>query len=387
MIKEDQFCLLDDYDNEENPYNNTSQLLCKECIQNYKRCIFCEGLFDVEGISIHIERCKTIYFCLEELPENFKETVKCKFCSCILMLDEYPRHENNCKQSADPLLIECKFCKKNTLAEFIETHEKKCEILQTVELFKNESLSCTYCGRYILLLEYMSHESMCQRRMIEEAKIKKEYEKLEVNYPEEWGKEIALKNDKDDYLSVITLTRETQFKFVSDMVKYTMPNVNIVNIYRIENKHLWCKYQKERTRVFQEKQTANESWLFHGTKLNDPELFFLHGFDISFASDGGLYGRGIYFAKNFTYSFKGYSHNKNNCSYLFLARVITGTSCYLKKNGKDLKKPPLYDANKNIYFDSVTNLDEKSKVFLDSHMFVVYENDKAYPFYLIEYTS
>ena len=166
-----------------------------------------------------------------------------------------------------------------------------------------------------------------------------------------------------------------------------MPNVNILNIYRIENKHLWSKYQIEKTRVLKEKGAANESWLFHGTRLNDPEQIFTHGFDISFSNDGGLYGRGLYFAKNFSYSFNGYSHNKNKCNYIFLARVITGSSCYLKKNIKDMKKPPMYDEKNNIYFDSVTNLDEKSNVFLNGHMFIIYENDKAYPYYLIEYIS
>ncbi len=40
----------------------------------------------------------------------------------------------------------------------------------------------------------------------------------------------------------------------------------------------------------------------------------------------------------------------------------------------------------NIFYDSVTNLDPKETKIKDlNHMYIVYENDKAYPFYIIEY--
>ena len=125
--------------------------------------------------------------------------------------------------------------------------------------------------------------------------------------------------------------------------------------------------------------------LFHGTKGNDPKILINHGFDISFSQDKGSFGRGIYFAKYFLYSHQGYSYNKGDKKYLFLARVITGKS-YFSPHGVRYKKPPLLDKEKEIYYDSVTNNLLSMEFHNLSHMYIVYENDKAYPFYLIEYS-
>lgn len=46
-------------------------------------------------------------------------------------------------------------------------------------------------------------------------------------------------------------------------------------------------------------------YLYHGTKLSDPKVIYLdkeESFNINFASDSNLFGRGIYFAKEAAYS-------------------------------------------------------------------------------------
>jgi hypothetical protein len=54
--------------------------------------------------------------------------------------------------------------------------------------------------------------------------------------------------------------------------------------------------------------------LFHGTRSTDPSLIYKSesGLDMRF-SNSGMYGKGIYFAENSSYS-DAYAYNKNNSS-------------------------------------------------------------------------
>lgn len=52
-----------------------------------------------------------------------------------------------------------------------------------------------------------------------------------------------------------------------------------------------------------------------GTRLIDPKEIYegkYDGFNINFAGQSCLYGQGIYFAKNASYSSTGYAYSKKN---------------------------------------------------------------------------
>ena len=117
--------------------------------------------------------------------------------------------------------------------------------------------------------------------------------------------------------------------------------------------------------------------LFHGTTKTDPKVIYEseRGLDIKYAEDG-LNGIGIYFADNSSYSSR-YAHRKGNgVNQMFLCTVLTGVSTQ-KGGGKNVKKPPPMENKPNLDYDSINTG--------DGGHFIVYENNKAYPGYLITY--
>jgi hypothetical protein len=97
-----------------------------------------------------------------------------------------------------------------------------------------------------------------------------------------------------------------------------------------------------------------------------------------------MWGQGIYFAENASYS-DSYAHSlPNNARQLLYCYVVLGDCTAIGPN-KDLRLPPA----KNPYadhsklkidrFDSVEGFTGGSKVV------IVYENSKAYPGYLVTY--
>ena len=80
-----------------------------------------------------------------------------------------------------------------------------------------------------------------------------------------------------------------------------------------------------------------------------------------------MWGRGIYFARQSVYSFQGYCYISEGKGYMFLAKVITGKShvsdgrrnVINKSQIGVMIKPPMWDESKFIYYDSVSNIENK----------------------------
>ena len=82
----------------------------------------------------------------------------------------------------------------------------------------------------------------------------------------------------------------------------TVKGYNILKIQKIDNIQHWRQYRKKRIRIAmenggrsgmneeEEKQRANERWLFHGTDKAD--LIIQKGFDVKHASPNGMFGPG-----------------------------------------------------------------------------------------------
>jgi hypothetical protein len=100
-----------------------------------------------------------------------------------------------------------------------------------------------------------------------------------------------------------------------------------------------------------------EMMLFHGCNSGAVENIKTKGFDIKYAR-AGMYGTGLYFAINSSYSAGGYAtKNPDGTSSLFIAKVLTGDVFYTRKINPDVAiqnlgsyngfvKPPLKNFNK-----------------------------------------
>ena len=157
----------------------------------------------------------------------------------------------------------------------------------------------------------------------------------------------------------------------------------ILSISRIQNNWLWEKYVMTRNRMSRKNNgRINERELFHGSRncrahnIYDSE----EGFDMRYSSEG-MWGQANYFAEKASYS-NSYAYELTDGSReMLLAKVLTGDSCKCESNRK-LRKPPLKVSQTHFQqetYDTVEGETGGSKVFM------TYNNDKAYPAYLIVY--
>ena len=165
------------------------------------------------------------------------------------------------------------------------------------------------------------------------------------------------------------------------------PRYKIIRIERIQNKLLWQKYLDCAKRMDRfNNGKIEEMILFHGTDTNAPDLIYEGdaSFDMRY-SNTGLWGRGNYFAVNASYS-DGYSHRcqgPGGYQQMLVAYVLTGYS-YFCHPDSTLQKPqfrPGGDTGVKHRYDSVSGVSDGSKIY------ITYENDRAYPAYLITYSS
>ena len=170
----------------------------------------------------------------------------------------------------------------------------------------------------------------------------------------------------------------------------TMAGHPIHSIARIQNKWLWEKYAIQKKRMGQKNQgRVNEMQLFHGTRSNDPKLIYEgeDGFDMRYGAQG-MWGVANYFAVNASYS-NNYAHQSQmGRKEMFLVKVLTGDSHECPSN-RSLRMPPVKPTTggaqggdvqfSQMKYDTVTGHTNGSQVFM------TYDNDKAYPAYLISY--
>lgn len=71
----------------------------------------------------------------------------------------------------------------------------------------------------------------------------------------------------------------------------------------IQNSELWSVYKLGVTQTLKNHKIDNQKLLWHGTSGADPFLVYQgeEGFDMKFAHSG-MWGRGLYFAANSSYS-------------------------------------------------------------------------------------
>ena len=115
--------------------------------------------------------------------------------------------------------------------------------------------------------------------------------------------------------------------------------------------------------------------MYHGTNLENEDGICQQGFDwrIAGSSVGTRFGKGSYFSTSANFA-KDYAERK----HVFVVRVLVGESTL---GDSDYIKPPAKNPNnlKGPAFDSCVDSTENPS------MYVVFEQERAYPEYLIKF--
>ncbi|XP_059159019.1 uncharacterized protein LOC131943027 [Physella acuta] len=221
----------------------------------------------------------------------------------------------------------------------------------------------------------------------------------------------------------------------ADAAGLSYRNIQVINVERVENLHLFEQYNMRRKRLFEKAVRTgkicpdigklqgskgrvrttellddslkkelyyeiNEHYLFHGTKSEYVDTLINYGFDPRLSSEGGMFGRGIYAAEKVTksdqYTDPRSQRVQNGTPLkLFLTRMLLGNvflcdsnhKSVASKDSKKLSRPPCTHC-----FQDVCKC--KPQVLFDSVMgdgkwnfreFVVYDASECYPEYVITY--
>ena len=145
-----------------------------------------------------------------------------------------------------------------------------------------------------------------------------------------------------------------------------------------------------------------EALVWHGTSSLNPNVIYKdthEGFMLQYSQEG-LYGQGLYFAERSGYS-DHYAYRVNNAlansqedrddareeRELFLVKLIVGKAITLDHNDapdacRCLRTPPDNPDEGGLKYDTVTGEADPEN---PSKIYVVYENGRAYPQYLVRY--
>ena len=220
------------------------------------------------------------------------------------------------------------------------------------------------------------------------------------NYPSSWKNidNLSYQTSKYNTVAIDLMSDEAvdiklrMKQSIDDIVIHQIERVqNIVSYQKyitekqlLKNKYLHTEFEESKDDKLIGKDNKFEKLLFHGTRKTDPlELLRSdEGFDMRF-SNPGLWGTGVYFADKAKYSDKyAYcdpSDGNGEIRQMFIARVLVGIS-YYSENNNSLKMPPYNEVTEERY-DSING---KSA---DTGIYIVYDNGKSYPEYLVKYSK
>ena len=205
------------------------------------------------------------------------------------------------------------------------------------------------------------------------------YYVLFVDFSDCWA------TQEQDFKMFLLSPDSSDFSVIAEKFFKTMPNTKIVVIERIQNRVLWRKYSDRRKQIRDEPQNCREKLLFHGTRDTDPKEIYKgdSSFDVKFSKQG-LWGRGNYFAVNASYSDAyAYSVRGTDKKKLLVAFVLTGLSYYSDQDSS-LTMPP-YRSEQNDLSGIRRRYHSVNGVTGGSTVYITYDNNLAYPAYVITY--
>ncbi|NXS75142.1 PAR12 polymerase, partial [Pandion haliaetus] len=180
------------------------------------------------------------------------------------------------------------------------------------------------------------------------------------------------------YKAVEVNNTTSEYNRIKQLFHQTMKSYKVLKIQRIQNPSLWKVFQWQKEQMKRENggREVSERLLFHGTKISFVEAICVHNFDWRICgSNGTNYGKGIYFARDASYS-HAYCQPAVKTNIMFVARVLVGD--YVKGNAAYVR-PPTKSVDGLRFYDSCVDNE------LNPSIFVVFEKYQIYPEYTIEY--
>ncbi|XP_063302106.1 protein mono-ADP-ribosyltransferase TIPARP-like [Pelobates fuscus] len=178
---------------------------------------------------------------------------------------------------------------------------------------------------------------------------------------------------------------EQEFQEVYSYFHKTVPEAEflILGIYRLQNYFQWQKYDSKRMYMTQRLAKTEvdhvERHLFHGTEPALVEAICRQNFDTRVSTrNGRSFGHGCYFATQASYSLFYSTADARGHRFMFLAKVLVGRSTLGRA---ELRRPPLINPNdpESPLYDSCVNKINNPSIF------VLFDNDQFYPYFLIRY--
>ncbi|XP_025029708.1 zinc finger CCCH-type antiviral protein 1-like [Python bivittatus] len=181
--------------------------------------------------------------------------------------------------------------------------------------------------------------------------------------------------------AAIELKRDSpEFMKIESLFKKTMKNYKIRRIERIQNPSLWqvFQWQKEQMKKKKGGQNIDERLLFHGTSTSSMKAICMDNFDWRICgTNGTVFGKGSYFAKDARYS-DSYCQSNDNEKMMFVAQVLVGE---FTAGSASYNRPPAKSIDKvNSYDSCVDNI-------LSPSIFVIFEKHQVYPAYIVTYSE
>uniref|UniRef100_H3AK28 Poly [ADP-ribose] polymerase n=1 Tax=Latimeria chalumnae TaxID=7897 RepID=H3AK28_LATCH len=200
-------------------------------------------------------------------------------------------------------------------------------------------------------------------------------------YPETW---ISMDSSLD-FLQVPMSMEDRGYRIVYGLFHKTMPESKymILGIKRMQNQFLWDKYKRKREhmsrKMSEHEKLLNEKHLFHGTSSSAISAICKQNFDPRLSGKHAtLYGQGSYFARRSVYSHRYAQKSPDGAHYVFLSKVLVGKFTLGKPN---MRRPPALcpeNPSSDLYDSCVDSM-------TDPQIFVVFDNDQCYPYFIIKY--
>lgn len=117
------------------------------------------------------------------------------------------------------------------------------------------------------------------------------------------------------------------YDFISNEVRKSHPNSCICWIEENINDELLASYEERKTDIENMRgKPSEELLLFHGTREENIDIICEEGFEPRL-NVTSAFGKGVYFAKHSSYSFRYMDVGRGEISYMFLCNVLIGNAC------------------------------------------------------------
>jgi hypothetical protein len=162
-------------------------------------------------------------------------------------------------------------------------------------------------------------------------------------------------------------------------------DLEVVELTRIQNLEAYESYETKRKSIFRregcttrdERARLERKWLFHGTDQAAANGILQKGLDRNYnGKNATAYGKGVYFARDASFSHQYTSVDADGCRLIFLCRVTVGVYAV---GSSGMQAPPMRDDDRR-YDSTVDYLKEPTK-------FVTFNDAQAYTDYLVKYKT